>query len=162
MRRLTYYYLCLFLSVLICSFAHAKEDSVTIDLKINSVRQSGGEVALQFKLINTGRRPLKLFKSYLPWGILDSIILVAVTNDASVTRIDEALYIDDPGPETITIAPSKEVTGTVDLVKRFPNLLKMLHDHSVIVFWSYQTTSVDGGQSNRVSNSILLSPMPKK
>jgi hypothetical protein len=113
-------------------------------------------VTLRLSVTNLSKSPEEFVTSFLPWGIRDSIVLVAVTDSADAEELPSALPIDDPGPEHTLLQPGQTIRGNIDLVKRFPSLPEMLHKHGVIIFWSYTPWSTDGGDLNRSTGAVII------
>src|SRR5262249_35617243 len=115
-----------------------------------------GLPSIEFSLTNTGSSSLDMYKSDLPWGIRSSTLLIAVQLNAERSSVPEALYIDDPGPTTVTLRPGQTFTGQINLVDRFPQFLKALTETDVVVFWTYVPTRIDGTDGARFGGFIHI------
>ncbi len=138
------------------SVANAAGQDGSLDVQAKPAVLSPSRIALEFTLRNSGTVPLDFFASDLPWGIQHSFMLVPVTNDPEARRIAEALYVDDPRQGQVTIRPGDQLSGIVDLSRRFPSLAELLKTREVIVFWSFQPTQVNGTQMHRTSGTVVL------
>lgn len=112
-------------------------------------------VSLQLR----GPAPVSVFLSSLPWGVKQSMLLLAVCLDGRASVLPEAGYIDDPAPGQMRLLPAKVLTGTISLNKRFPSLETCLRDHEALIFWSYQlkTAIADEPAFPRLSGAVVLS-----
>jgi hypothetical protein len=136
--------------------ANAAGEEGSLDVQARLAALSASRIALEFTLRNSGSVPLEFFASELPWGIQLSLMLVPVTNDSGARRIAEALYVDDPRVGQVTIKAGEQLSGTVDLLHRFPTLPNFLKTREVIVFWSFQPTQVNRTQMHRTSGAVVL------
>ena len=91
-----------------------------------------------------------------PGEYLIALMLVAVTNSSEASRIAEALYVDDPRVGQVTIKAGEQLSGTVDLLHRFPSLPKVLKTREVVVFWSFVPKQTDGTRMPRTSGAVVL------
>jgi hypothetical protein len=117
---------------------------------------------VEFKLKNTGYQPISLYASDLPWGVRTSIMLVPVLLGADQAPLEPALYIDDPGPAVVIIAPAATLHGSVELVSRFPRLPAVLKERGVMLFWSYRVNLIDGRATVRQSGAVELPALRSK
>jgi hypothetical protein len=76
------------------------------------------------------------FKSQLPWGNRYSMVIVAVTPHGGC--LDKELPIDDPGPETISLAPRESLSGDIDLRWFIRDLSSVTKKSDLQLFWAYQ------------------------
>ncbi len=136
--------------------ANAAGEEGSLDVQARLAALAATRIALEFTLRNSGSVPLEFFASDLPWGIQLSLMLVPVTNDPEARRIAEALYVDDPRQGQVTIKAGEQLSGTVDLLHRFPSLPKFLKTREVIVFWSFQPRQVNRTQMHRTSGAVVL------
>lgn len=114
-------------------------------------------LSLKVSIANAGDQSINLFRADLPWGTRHALLLIPITLDQTAKRLDESLYVDDPSPGTITLSPSQESSGHIDLRRRFPGLSATLERTDIILFWSYQCELLDGTKTNRVSGAIVIS-----
>jgi hypothetical protein len=131
-------------------------DAHPIEVRASVQQCSPKSIQLRMTLTNTGKREIEIYRSDLPWGIKSSIVLVLVPNTPDPEMIKPALYIDDPGPDLVSIGSSQTVSGSIDLQHRFPDLAKALSRRDVLVFWSYRGELKDGATTYRASGSVLL------
>jgi hypothetical protein len=142
--------------VLISGIQSATATEAPLELRTKLVEALHDKIALNVTVRNTQSIPVELNKADLPWGTRHALMLVAVTNDTEATRVDEALFIDDPGPGQVVLKPLGELSGSVDLLRRFPTLLGLLKTHEVIVFWSYRPQQTNGTQLQQISGAVIL------
>jgi hypothetical protein len=141
---------------MLLSIANAAGQDGALDVRAKVAVLSPSRIALELTLRNPGLVPLDLFAADVPWGTRQSLMLVPVTNDRETRRIDEALYIDDPKPGQVSVKAGGQLSGIVDLSRRFPTLLEVLKTREVIVFWSFQPTPVNGTPLDRTSGAVVL------
>ena len=111
---------------------------------------------LKFEMRNLAKSPLEMYESNLPWGIQISTRLYAFELDAEQTQLEEALYIDDPGPNEIVLKPGAVLHGNIFLEWRFPSLLEVTKTHDVIVFWTYLPRSVNQVRGERFGGWVMV------
>lgn len=140
--------------------ASASEMKVPINIEARLLVERPTQLAMQITVVNSGRRALRFYEADLPWATRHSMVLVAITNDRERTRLDEALTIDDPGPRRLTLEPGGKMSGTIDLVGRFPKLLRTLQERPVILFWTYQTKTLDDENTTRASDALVIPRNP--
>lgn len=119
--------------------------------------KTGSDPALKFEMRNLGHAPLELHESYLPWGIQTSTKLYAFKLDAEQTQLEEALYVDDPGPNTIFLQPDAVLRGEISLAWRFPSLREAIKTRDVIVFWTYLSTNAEHVRGERFGGWVVVS-----
>jgi hypothetical protein len=149
-------WLC-FLSAACCG-TQAAEGIARISVDVSCSNRLPEQMSLDISITNTGDQPITLYKADLPWGTRHSLILVPITSDQKQRRLEESLFVDDPGPGTVTIQPSQRLSGRVELSKRFPELLTIVKKTDVIIFWSYQAELTSGTKTSRISGGRLLGP----
>jgi hypothetical protein len=137
------------------TWSWASGDAPQLRVQAKVKQGSLERIVLVFSVQNLGDKDIKLYFADLPWGIQSTLILVPVTNDAAAERIPESRFIDDPGPNTVSIAPKEVLTGSINLLDRFPTLARKLKEHAVIVFWSYRP-SLGDEDIPQVSGSVIL------
>ena len=96
-----------------------------------------GRHVLHIALTNSCAETLLVYESDLPWGNLDSLMIVIATSRRGST-LPPPLVLDDPGPTTVALKPGETVRGTVDLDGRFTTLRNVLRAGEVYVFWSFE------------------------
>jgi hypothetical protein len=127
-------------------------------IRLNAeVRSSNdGKSQLAFDLEYIGHKPARIFESNLPWGIRQSLLLVAICLDGKRSPIEELEYIDDPTPNVVSLQPGQRAHGSIDLSDRFPKLDECLAKRDSVIFWSYQFVPVDGGPSARINGGVQI------
>lgn len=144
------------IAALSCAHAFPVNRDIPIALQVTSSARRLIRPTLEIAISNSRATSIKLYSADLPWATRHSLLLVAMTNDSQQSRIDEALYVDDPGPGYTVIGPKDTKTGSIDLTRRFPDLSKVRRESEVIIFWSYQAKLVTGEQTRRVSGAVVL------
>jgi hypothetical protein len=150
--------LCL-IFVLPSSGAAEMQPDIAVQAKILPALAHGP--ILEISMTNVGDQAISLFKANLPWSTRHALLLVPVTADQKAKRLDEALYIDDPGPGVVTLSPSQVLSGRIDLGRRFPGLRDALQRSDVILFWSYETELSNDAKTNRVNGAVVIARTPK-
>jgi hypothetical protein len=92
---------------------------------------------LEVELTNMEAVPIEMNEDGLPWGIRDSLFLVAFQFNVLQEQLKQQLYIDDPGPAVVTIGPGDKLSGRIKLSERFDDLVAIAKNKPVIFFWSY-------------------------
>jgi hypothetical protein len=137
-----------------CFAAAARPD---IELSVFEAPRATGDVFLQIDLQNHGASPLTIYRSALPWGVRDSLLLVAICLDGSKTVLEPANYIDDPSPEQMQLVAGQKLSGTIALGRRFPDLRKCLQRRNALIFWSYELAPIsDSVRFPRTSGGVVL------
>jgi hypothetical protein len=93
------------------------------------------------------------YKYLLPWGNVNSIILVAVTARGETLQRD--MPIDDPSADKISLNPNESVSGSIDLRKAFRGLDRALATSDVNLFWAYNAPK-ELGIATRSGGWVLL------
>jgi hypothetical protein len=146
-----------FLALIISACLPAAElASPSIQLNARLVDKSDSKVVVEFGLTNTSAYALEMYAADLPWGVQTSIVLLAAQVQGDRKIIQDSPYIDDPGPTKISIKPSEQIVGTIELARRFPKLPRIAMKNEVILFWSYQAKTIAGRRSNRTSGGLAL------
>lgn len=135
-----------------CYAGSARESA---NLQVNVIFK-GVDIYLKVSLENKSNSELTIYKADVPWASSYSMTLVALTDDYSSIRLNEELPIDDPVAGQITLKPFQKITGFIILNQRFPKLLEVLKNKSVIVFSYYHLKPLSNQSSQRFSNGIFL------
>lgn len=127
---------------------------ITVDVTITSLVP---DPKLLVRLTNLSANPLTVYKSSLPWGNRYSMIVVAVR----VAGVNEVLptppVIDDPGPDRLVIGAGETLSGEINLAHRFANFTSGAGGKGdLLLFWSYQLTTVDHQASERVGGWLQV------
>jgi hypothetical protein len=115
--------------------------------------------ALKITLVNRSARAISIYRHALPWVGFYSMLLIAAKADAPGSVLEKSTLIDDPGPDTIILAPAESLHGAIILDDHFPTLTESLINNDVLIFWSYQCVAVDGERSNRTGGFVLIPSM---
>ncbi len=131
-------------------------------MEIDVQAQSSPDLHLDVTLKNTTAAAVTIYEHALPWVGSNSMLLIAVKTDAVGTVLEKRSPVDDPGPATITIQPGETLTGTIQLVSRFPGFLDALEERDVIVFWSFQIQPKDLPALTRLAGHAFFSKRAKE
>ena len=136
---------------------------LNIALLFFCVRVYGGEVTrltgrvtcddrdciLRLELTNASDKMIRTEDSFLPWGIRDSLTLVAFAK-ATDRHLTRSAAIDDLRHNRIAIPPGMTLRGDVSLKDRFPTLLAELkRGNKILLFWSYRLLTIDNTITER-------------
>ena len=112
--------------------AGAQKTRTGVDVRLST----RAPLRLQVSLRSLAKTRATIYKSDLPWGLRDSIILVAVKPNGE--QLDQWPIAGDPGPEKISLSPNHSVSGEIDLTGVFKNLEVAVTRSDIQVFWAYQ------------------------
>jgi hypothetical protein len=116
---------------------------------------------MSFTMTWTGKEPLRIYRSDLPWGRIYSTLVVPVTLD-NKPMLRGSLPIDDSGVGSTVVQPGVPVQGRFDLLMLYPDLKYVAAKEEVIVFWSYQAKGVDPAPKiARVGGWVKIGPRKK-
>jgi hypothetical protein len=76
------------------------------------------------------------YKSRLPWGNYNSMMLIAVTPGEHFVK--RGYPVDDPSPEKISMEPNEEQSGELNLQMRLIGLDATLKKSDIYLFWAYE------------------------
>ncbi len=125
-----------------------------VDIEVQEI--GSPEYSLNIKLTNRSAQPLTVYQHSLPWVGWHSMLLIAVKADATGSVIEHSLLIDDPGAQTVTIAPDQTLTGGISLANHFPGLAEALKNRDVVVFWSYQLQPIGAAPLKRTGGCLVF------
>lgn len=108
--------------------------------QLNASARLADGFQLEFTVTWTGKEELRLPEADLPWGTVNSTVIVAVTAAGDV--LPRELPIDDPGPGTAVLRPGVPSQGRVQLLRLYPQLKRLSSQTEVIVFWSYRPRGI--------------------
>jgi hypothetical protein len=134
----------------------AETSTHPIDVRAKVAQCSPTEVLLSIELKNLGQDRIEFFNGDLPWGIRTSLVMAIVADEPDPTMLKPALFIDDPRAGVVALDAMQTVSGTVELSRRFPDLLETLKKRDLLVFWSYSAQLKSGVRTSRASGSTLL------
>lgn len=92
-------------------------------------------LSLRLNVTSAAPSRLTLYRYLLPWGNVNSIVLLAVTGRGEGLQRD--MHIDDPSNQKISLDPGESVSGVIDLRKAFRGLDSALEKDDVNLFWAY-------------------------
>jgi hypothetical protein len=124
--------ICLSLLITLCAnAAGAQTGHAGIVVKLNTQTPTRLRVSLR----SSAKIRTRVYKSQLPWGLRDSIILVGVRPNGEY--VEQWPIAGDPTPEEVLVKPNEELTGDIDLTHVFKNLDTVLQQSDVHLFWAY-------------------------
>jgi hypothetical protein len=126
-----------------------------------SITRSTNGTALDIRLTSKVAKPIRVYKSSLPWAAWHSMVLVAVKANRSGEVLEKLTPVDDPGPTVIVLNSGESIKGRVDLNERFPGLSQSVRDSDVLLFWSYQLFSIGGAPFERQGGWLLIPKSPE-
>jgi hypothetical protein len=129
-------------------------DTLSMDVTLSSIVSE--EVTLKFDLKYSGKAPIEIYESDLPWGNYHSVVLVAAKLNSAEVLIPEIAPIDDPGPGRIEIRPGESLSGTIRVDRRFKRFLPTVAKTNLIVFWSYELTPISAPSFQRLSGALVI------
>lgn len=112
--------------------AGAQKTHPGIDIKLSAQKP----LWLRVTLRSFSQTRTTIYKSDLPWGLRDSIVLIAVNPHGEC--LDQLLIAGDPTPEKISLNPAESVSGDIDLTEVFKDLDVAVRKSDILVFWAYQ------------------------
>ena len=110
------------------------------DELLNASAKLADGFQLEFTVTWTGKEELRLPEADLPWGTVNSTVIVAVTAAGEV--LPRELPIDDPGPGIAVLRRGIPSQGRVQLLRLYPQLKRLSNQTEVIVFWSYRPRGI--------------------
>ena len=110
-------------------------------------------LSLRLTVTSATKNRVTFYKYLLPWGNVNSIVLVAVT--AGGESLQRDMPIDDPSAQKITFDPNESLTGFIDLRKVFRGLDQALMKSDVNLFWAYNSPK-ELGIASRSGGWLLL------
>jgi hypothetical protein len=147
--------------------ASAADPKCCVPIKLDVTPQwttRGLELAI--RLTNTGKKPLRFSKGSGPWVGPEQIRLVAITLPWGEPIVNKEQALLDPHLGLMELAPGKAEHHSVLIENIYPELAAELlkGKTDVVLFWTYQLSTADLTQSERVGGWLSLpakSPGPK-
>jgi hypothetical protein len=97
---------------------------------------SQNPLTLRVTLRSKAETRITFYKYLLPWGNVNSMMLIAVT--PSGQYIDRFFPIDDPSLEQVAFEPKQSMSGEVKLGNYFRGLEVALKKSDIHLFWTYK------------------------
>jgi hypothetical protein len=114
-----------------------------------TLTNSGTRHALDIRLTSKAPRSLRVSEFFLPWRAHRDMVLIATTPFGDRKVLDWVMPVDDFIISQITLNPGEEISGSIVLENRFPDLAKTLQASDVLLFWSYQLRPIGGDPLER-------------
>lgn len=154
------------LVVLICVPFYASGDPkccVPIKLDVSPQWTSEGRLELAIKLTNIGEKPLHFSKGAGPWVGPEQIRLVAIILPWGDPIVNKEQALRDPHLGFMELAPGEAEQHSVLIDDIYPELAAELRKGKtdVVLFWTYQLTTSDSTQSERVGGWLTLTAKKK-
>jgi hypothetical protein len=131
------------------------EKLITVRVEPGSAPASVDHLRIAFK--NVSSKTLKMFRSNLPWGIISSMIVVAVRQKGRGEAVEKAVPpIDDQGGDTVDIRPGQTLNGEINLEYFIKSLDQERTNGDLLLFWSYEPRFIDGPTVPRISGAVEL------
>ncbi len=134
-----------------------------MNLTVSQHKVCDEDCIIDLELTNTSRATLELFTHSLPWRGYYSVVLVATGNFPAENPLSHPLITDDP-PAALTafttIKLGESLKGEIRLASRIPDLVKLLKNRDMILFWAYQPTTVNHTRGKWVGGWLLLPKLP--
>jgi len=113
---------------------------------------------LAIKLTNTGEKPLRFSKGAGPWVGAEQIRLVAIKLPWGDPIVNERQALRDPPLGFMELAPGKAEQHSVLIEHIYPELATELRQGKadIVLFWTYQLTTADSTQSERVGGWLSV------
>lgn len=149
------------LIVLLCMSLHAFADTsccVPIRMDINAKQLSGNRIALAIKLTNTGKESLRFSNGFGPWAGPGQVKLVAIKLPGGEPIDNQLRAMMDPALGPVDLAPGKALEYDVPLDEIYRELAVELRKGKgdVVLFWTYQLTTLDSKKSERVGGWLAI------
>lgn len=147
---MTAYFLALLL------FAYDAETAAKPEIRIHVFVEPGNPGFLNMELTYELDHPLEIRTDDLPWKNRYSLPTVAMEAEKYYPLLQQLYQVDDPGLSRSVLQPGGVLSGRIDLLERFPNLIETLKRTDVILFWTYQLKAVNGHTFERCGGWIEI------
>lgn len=144
---------CLLLSSACNACAADRGPSFTLSATAERV---DGRPMLRMSLSYEGSEPVSIYKSSLPWGSRQSMVLVLADSRPAGEILPKDLLIDDPDHDRVKITKGAKLEGEIDLQQWFPSLSKHLSVNDVIAFWSYTPQPVGKRAESALMGQVVI------
>jgi hypothetical protein len=108
------------------------------NLKGKIVFDNSRSPELQFELTYRGVADVTVYGSDLPWGIKDSLTIVALSIEHQPKIFEPLAYVDDPGTKEVIIKRGQTLRGTVSLRRRLAQAEIDKTTTPIGVCWAYE------------------------
>jgi len=117
-------------------FSIALGGAETIPSGILVELSSQNPLSLRVTLRSNAITRITFYKYLLPWGNVNSMMLIAAT--PSGQYIDRFFPTDDPSPDQVVFEPKQSMSGEVKLGNYFRGLESALKKSDIHLFWTYK------------------------
>lgn len=112
-------------------------------------------VNLRIVLVYNGDKPVKIYKSDLPWGAGRNFVLTPhVIN--KMYYLEKMGYVSGPLAETMVLEPHHEYVGVVYLGVIYKNIRSVHVKSNVLFHWTYELRDWNGTELSTVEGSTLV------
>jgi hypothetical protein len=125
-----------------------------VELTVASDASSALTIDLILKYV--GSNSIIMRKGGLPWSGRGSIDLQVFIDDLAGKRIEEVVYISDPGPDKVTLLPGGIYKGSIFLDARYADIVKTHKNSNIVVKWSYTLRPLVGDPLPTLSGSLII------
>lgn len=151
-NRLLMACICLLLFAVLPGKAEDAQAGITVRLNAKT------PLRLQLSVRSFAKVQTTIYRSDLPWGIRDSIVLIAVRPNGEY--LEQNPIADDPSPEKVSLGPNESITGEIDLSRVFKKIDTATMESDILLFWAYEAPK--GLALPRWSGGWLLLPQQTK
>jgi hypothetical protein len=123
---------CCLLLLLSAIHGEAQKNPTGIDVKLNAQEP----LQLRITVRSLAKTRATIYKSDLPWGLRDSIILVAVLPNGE--SLEQNVISGDASIEKISLESNESVSGGINLKNVFKNLDVAIRKSDIHLFWAYR------------------------
>ena len=138
---------------IVASQAHSQELPIGVQ---SSLIDFDNRLIIEMSISNLGDSPLRFYRADLPWGNKYSTLLLLVRPGKRTSFLEQAQYIDVPGPETIAIEKTQIVNGAIDVYRLFPDLNSERKKTDFLLFWAYNAKDLSGNTSRHFGGMYAL------
>ena len=120
--------------------------SLSMDVRVHQARP--GQFEMEATLTNISKKPLRLYREFLPWEHRYSLhVVIARGFPGREGVLEENLPIrDHDSVEKVELQPGQTLRGKILLNERFSSLPEEIRARNLYVFWAYEVTP-DGTSS---------------
>ena len=143
------------LSLNLMSGSAYADRAISIEAHVTDELGSGSHLVIELR--NTGSEAISFFAGNLPWSrvIFDGFQLFAVPMNIKNSPLHRMYSLRNPVGK-VEVLPNKQLSGSIDLNKEFPDLQQARKKSDVAIFWSYSLVAVDNQQLQPIAAALIL------
>lgn len=149
--------ICVMLFFVSCPLWACASGASPVELKVSHDGTGQSDLDINFTMIYHGSKPIEIYESDLPWGAVSMQVFM---NNGRHTEVQRLGYINDPGPDKLTLLPDHVYRSKVNLAAIFRDIGSLLKKNSITVEWSYTLTPIHGNPFPTVSGSFVIDRQP--